>query len=418
MAKQRTMGPSSTLLSASAALAESKSSTPVLEAVAAGFGKAIKMVEEEQRLYQDKVNEYMGDLKTDIDFTTLEPSMEKEVRRALLEGKNEYSTLASELARLGDASDPRYQEIVDRMEGIRQEYSTMAAEITAYNQDKITTAQQIQNQEYSKGTDQLGRVSSVYGLDGTKPSVSISGGHLNFNVNGETISYAKMKKLPGVATQVADSILGVQVDLSKRGTPMTPEEKRRYARTIDDSLRNPDTLASILSDYPEELPFTDLREKLFELRASGNLDSAALDEIRTEVKNRLLNGYEEASARGVAAARKAKAAQANPTKPTDKPNDLRFGSTQEIESVYTEMNKLQTAKYGGEDVPNYITIPNKPNLQLRFVQDTDAQNDPGYWVWMGRSSASGAWKPLRQSDGSIDIIPDARDWYFAATGQI
>ena len=63
MAKKQQIGPSSSLLSASAALAESKSGTPVLEAVEEGFGKAIKMVEEEQQRIQDSVNEYMVILK-------------------------------------------------------------------------------------------------------------------------------------------------------------------------------------------------------------------------------------------------------------------------------------------------------------------------------------------------------------------
>lgn len=302
MAKQRTMGPSSSLLSASAALAESKSSTPVLEAVEQGFGRAIKMIEEEQQRIQDSVNKYMGDLKTDIDFTTLDPAMEKEVRRYLLDGKNEYASLANELARLDDASDPRYQEITDRMNEIQQGYSNLAAELGSYNQNKITTAEQIRNGEFSKGTDQLGRVSAVYGLDGTKPSMSIKEGHLNFNVNGETVEYYKMKSLPGVATGVAESILDVQVQLSQRGTPMTPEEKKRYARTIEDSLRNQDTLASILSDYPDELIFTDLQEQFFDLRSKGKLDAEALKEIRTQVKDRILQGYETANARGVEAA--------------------------------------------------------------------------------------------------------------------
>ena len=80
---------------------------------------------------------------------------------------------------------------------------------------------------------------------------------------------------------------------------MTPEEKKRYARTIEDSLRNQDTLASILSDYPDELIFTDLREEFFDLRSQGKLDAEALKNIRTQVKERILNGYETANARGV-----------------------------------------------------------------------------------------------------------------------
>ena len=369
MAKQRTMGPSSSLLSASAALAESKSSTPVLEAVEEGFGKAIKMIEEEQQRIQDKVNDYMGDLKTDIDFTTLDPTMEKEVRRYLLEGKNEYSGLASELARLDDASDPRYQQIVDRMSEIQQGYSNLAAELGSYNQNKITTAEQIRNGEFSKGTDQLGRVSSVYGLDGTKPSVSIKDGHLNFNVNGETVEYYKMKSLPGVATDVAKSILDVQVDLSQRGTPMTPEEKKRYARTIEDSLRNQDTLASILSDYPDELIFTDLQEQFFDLRQKGKLDAEALKEIRTQVKDRILKGYETANARGVEAAEEKARAQAARNGAA---GSKMSSSMQEKAAMW----KAATTAYQNH-LP--FTIENVAGKKVRFADPV--QTPKGEWVY-------------------------------------
>jgi len=420
MAKRQQIGTSSSLLSASAALAESKSSTPVLEAVSESFGAAIKMVEEEQQRIQDKVNDYMGDLKTDIDFTTLDPAMEKQVRSYLLEGKNEYSSLANELAKMNDASDPRYQEIVDKMSNIQKGYSNLAAELASYNQNKITTAEQIRNGEFSKGTDQLGRVSSIYGLDGTKPTMSIKDGHLSFNVNGETVDYYKMKNLPGVATKVADSILGTQVELSKRGTAMTPQEKNRFARTIEDSLRNQDTLASILSDYPDELPFDDLREQFFDLRQQGKLDAEALKEIRTQVKERILKGYDEASALGVRNA-KDKKASSSTSLSAGSPNDKRFKTIGEIENTYTEMTAVQNAIIGGKDAPRYVSIPNKPNLQLRFVQKKDSngepiQNDPGYWVWMGRTGSTGDWKPLMQSDGSVDLIPNARDWYLNTTG--
>lgn len=297
MAKQKT----SSLLEASAALAESKSSTPVLNAVSEGFGKAIKMVEEEQQRIQDTVNDYMGDLKTDIDFTTLDPAMEKQVRNYLLDGKQEYSKMANELAKIKDASDPRYQELVDGMNEIQQGYSTLAGELTSYNQNKITTADQVRSGLFSKGTDQLGRITSVYGLDGTKPAISIDKGHLNFAIGGENIEYAKMKALPGIATEAAGTILDAQVEFSKRGTPITPQEKSRYARTIEDTLRDQNTLASILSDYPDELPLGDLQDKFFTLRKDGKLDAAALTDIRREVKDRILKGYEEASSIGVKA---------------------------------------------------------------------------------------------------------------------
>ena len=370
MAKTRQIGPSSSLLTASAALAESKSSTPVLETVAQEFGKAIKMVEEEQQRVQDKVNDYMGDLKTDIDFTTLEPSMEKGVRSYLLEGKNEYSNLANELARLDDASDPRYQEIVDKMSNIQQGYSNLAAELASYNQNKITTAEQIRNGEFSKGTDQLGRVSSIYGLDGTKPSMSIKDGHLSFNVNGETVDYYKMKNLPGVATKVADSILGTQVELSKRGTAITPQEKNRFARTIEDSLRNQDTLASILSDYPDELPFNDLQEQFFDLRQKGKLDAEALKEIRTQVKDRILKGYDDASALGVRSAEQ---------RARDKASSGRGGSGGKMSSSMQEkaaMWKAATSAYQNH-LP--FTIENVAGEKIRFADPV--QTPKGEWVY-------------------------------------
>ena len=150
MAKQNASG---TLMQASANLAASQAPADLATAFGSGFGMVVTEVEKENQKIQDEVNQYMGDLKTDIDFTTLDPEMEKAMRGYLVTAKNEYADLANTIARLDDASSPEYQKAVDRMNDIQREFSTLSAESSAYVQNRVTNADLLKGGAFSKGAD-------------------------------------------------------------------------------------------------------------------------------------------------------------------------------------------------------------------------------------------------------------------------
>ena len=297
MAKQNASG---TLMQASANLAASQAPADLATAFGSGFGMVVTEVEKENQKIQDEVNQYMGDLKTDIDFTTLDPEMEKAMRGYLVTAKNEYADLANTIARLDDASSPEYQKAVDRMNDIQREFSTLSAESSAYVQNRVTNADLLKEGAFSKGADPklTGTVASVYGLAGDKAKPSVVNGKLVFNVGGEEVKYADLKNIPGQATELADAILSKQAELSTQGRLLSPQERDYMGSQMTAAFKDPNALASILTDYEKQFPYSTTKEKFFKLRSEGKLDTAALQEISNEVIESIMTGYDEASAYG------------------------------------------------------------------------------------------------------------------------
>ena len=297
MAKQNA---SDTLMQASANLAASQAPADLATAFSSGFGAVVTEVEKENQKIQDAVNQYMGDLKTDIDFTTLDPEMEKAMRGYLVTAKNEYADLANTIARLDDASSPEYQKAVDRMNDIQREFSTLSAESKAYVQNRVTNADLLKGGAFSKGADPklTGTVASVYGLAGDKAKPSVVNGKLVFNVGGEEVKYADLKNIPGQATELADAILSKQAQLSAQGRLLSPQEREYMGSQMTAAFKDPNALASILTDYEKQFPYSTTKEKFFKLRSEGKLDTEALQEISNEVIESIMTGYDEASAYG------------------------------------------------------------------------------------------------------------------------
>jgi hypothetical protein len=77
------------------------------------------------------------------------------------------------------------------MNQIQREFSTLAGELSSYNQEKINTATNFDANAYSKGVANKDLIvhKNIYGLSeaGMAP-VSIQNGHLNFNVDNELSS--------------------------------------------------------------------------------------------------------------------------------------------------------------------------------------------------------------------------------------
>lgn len=360
MAKQNE---NSTLLQASAALAKSKAPADIAGTIVRKATAIYEVVEAENRRIQDEVNQFMGDLKTDIDFSTLDPDMEKATREYLMTDKNEYANLANKIARLDDASSPEYQKTVDRMNEIQRGFTNLAGELQAYNQNKVTTADMLSSGGFSIGTDpaELKKQQLIYGLGGEKAKFSIDkGGKLNFNVNGETVEFSKLKGIPQPQDELVDGILSTQDELSKRGTAITEYEKRNLGFSLDKSFKDPNALASVLSDYKVTagFEFEDLQEEFFNLRKEGKLTASETARIGNEVKNRIFNAFDEASVKGVEARRRASASATNAAG-----GNRMSASMQELKAQWDNATK---AYAGGKS----FTLPTPEGSFMRFADPT------------------------------------------------
>ena len=136
------------LIAAAGALAKSQMPVDIAGEFMKTFMPAVQKAEKQRQAVQNEVAGYMANLKSDIDFTSLTPEMEKEVRRYLTESRNEYNELANMVARIDDHSSEEYQNGINRMNDIQREFATLAGELTTYNQEKVNTADMFNQHTY------------------------------------------------------------------------------------------------------------------------------------------------------------------------------------------------------------------------------------------------------------------------------
>lgn len=309
------------ILAASAKLAQSQIPTDVAGEFMKTFSAGVEAYEKERAAIQNEVATYMGSLKTDVDFTSLSPEMEKATRSFLTQGKNEFNELANKVARIKDPSSEEYQNAVDRMNEIQREFTTLAGELSSYNQEKINTAANFDAHAYSKGVANKDLMvhKNIYGLSeaGMAP-VSIQKGHLNFNVNGELVRYDKVQAL-AMPSEIPVKIVENAATFSGYNRALTEQEINAQSIYLDESLKDSTTLASVLFDYQTELPFPEIQKEFLEARENGTLEEK-LPDLIARTKNIILTGFQDAALEGKAAY---DARTATPDSPNnDTPNAL------------------------------------------------------------------------------------------------
>ena len=309
------------ILAASAKLAQSQIPTDVAGEFMKTFSAGVEAYEKEKAGIQNEVATYMRSLKTDIDFTSLSPEMEKATRSFLTQGKNEFNELANKVARIKDPSSEEYQNAVDRMNEIQREFTTLAGELSSYNQEKINTASNFDANAYSKGVANKDLIvhKNIYGLSETGMSpVSIQNGHLNFNVDGELVRYDKVQAL-AMPSEIPVKIVENAATFSGYNRALTEQEINAQSIYLDESLKDSTTLASVLFDYQTELPFPEIQKEFLEARENGTLEEK-LPDLIARTKNIILTGFQDAALEGKAAY---DARTATPDSPNnDTPNAL------------------------------------------------------------------------------------------------
>ena len=304
------------ILAASAKLAQSQIPTDVAGEFVKTFSAGVEAFEKERAGIQNEVATYMRSLKTDIDFTSLSPEMEKATRSFLTQGKNEFNELANKVARIKDPSSEEYQNAVDRMNEIQREFSTLAGELSSYNQEKINTAANFDANAYSKGVANKDLIvhKNIYGLSeaGMAP-VSIQKGHLNFNVDGELVRYDKVQGL-AMPSEIPVKIVENAATFSGYNRALTRQEINAQSIYLDESLKDSATLASVLFDYQTELPFPEIQKEFLDARNNGTLEEK-LPDLIARTKDLILTGYQDAALEGEAAYD----ARTNDDNPSDAP---------------------------------------------------------------------------------------------------
>jgi hypothetical protein len=305
------------LIAASASLAKSQIPVDLAGEFMKTFGEATKKFEADRQAIISTVSDYMGRLKTDIDFTSMAPAMETEVRGFLTNRKNEYAELANQVAKLKDPSSKEYQTAVDRMNDIQREFQILSKELATYNQQKVDFAADFkdpQNAFSGANSDaDLAAYRDIYGLseNGVAP-VIIDNGHLQFNVGGKIKRYDSMEDLlrpdntPLIIAEQAANYSGLNREI-------TQKELDFESAQLDTLFKNNKSFASLIFDAPKELELFEIREEYIKAREEGKLEEL-LPELKNRAKDIIINGYKDT-------ALESKAAYDARTATIDSPND-------------------------------------------------------------------------------------------------
>lgn len=377
------------ILAASAKLAQSQIPIDVAGEFMKTFSAGVEAYEKERAGIQNEVATYMSSLKTDIDFTSLAPEMEKATRSFLTQGKNEFNELANKVARIKDPSSEEYQNAVDRMNEIQREFTTLAGELSSYNQEKINTAANFKAHAYSKGVANKDLIvhKNIYGLSeaGMAP-VSIQKGHLNFNVDGELVRYDKVQAL-AMPSEIPVKIVENAATFSGYNRALTRQEINAQSIYLDESLKDSTTLASVLFDYQAELPFPEIQKEFLEARENGTLEEK-LPDLIARTKDIILTGFQDAALEGKAAYD----ARTDKDDNNDTPSPRGATETLTNQSWIRDVNKLAKAKVATETrAPNgdyVIIIPKGVEFEgfqakepmMRIVGGVDKDGNPIYQV--------------------------------------
>ena len=206
---------------------------------------------ERKQATKSRVNGYIENLKSDIDLDGLSPEQTSAMRGFLVSQRGIYANAANEIAKIDDASSPEYQHYADIMNGVNRSFVNLSEEVKSYKDAKRGFAETHQADLYSNAASgsEIQTAASLYGLDPEVPaSFSVGeGGHIMFEVNGESQSYKDYKEPMMKDYKTMNSLLTTTNNLYSAGQKLNDTKIQLIGSQVEGMLSDPNTLKSILA---------------------------------------------------------------------------------------------------------------------------------------------------------------------------
>tara|TARA_R110000803_G_scaffold205665_1_gene272506 strand:+ start:61 stop:1374 length:1314 start_codon:yes stop_codon:yes gene_type:complete len=270
---------------------------------------------------QNRVNSFMNNLKTDMDFTSFSPEETKTIRNALVSSRTRYANAAMQASRLDDTTSPEYMGYVDIMQEENNTFKNMASQLDAYKKGKVDYATNQLEGLYSDGNGEANaNAAKIYGFadideDGvadkgvSAPFKILARGNLGFDLDGQEVTYNNMPQPFLKDTQFLNT-LNAKVESAYNagigGKNNNPYAIKSYKQELETSLQNEDRLKSIIFDFPAEADLKDIGVAL----DNNEID---LPTARQKVIDNLVKAREDAYTQG----KKQYDVKQNKTKPTN-----------------------------------------------------------------------------------------------------
>jgi hypothetical protein len=236
---------------------------------------------QEKAAIKNRTANFINRLNSTVDVTNLDGAQQQAVTNFLVEGRNEYASLAGQVAKM-DPDSGGYMDAVSRMNDIQMSFQTLAGNIKTYKKDRVSFLEDFDNGMLSEGNEvnTLGEISNIY-TEGSNFSVSAGGGLQFFDeTTGLSKNYSDIQKPFLKDFAAADAIMQMNESLYSSGKSLTGARRNMIEQKLKNliSKGGRDTLMSLASDdfiMEGGLGFQD--PMLFEPENQDALKQAVLD---------------------------------------------------------------------------------------------------------------------------------------------
>tara|TARA_R110002072_G_scaffold250989_2_gene409798 strand:- start:1197 stop:2336 length:1140 start_codon:yes stop_codon:yes gene_type:complete len=333
-------------------------------------------IEEDKRKQatQARVNKYIDNLKSNIDLDGLSPEQTSAMRGFLVSQRGIYANAASEIAKIEDATSPEYQQYADIMNEVNRSFVTLSEEVKSYKDAKTGYVETHQADLYSNAASgsEIQTAASLYGLDPEMPAAfSVgNGGHIMFEVNGESQSYKDYKEPMLKDYKTMNSLLSTTNSIYSAGQRLDGTKLQLIGAQVENMLANPNTIKSILAG--------DFKGAGIDLSGIAyNPEDVA--GTRVQVKDAIVSALESVANEGYAEKERKRAERNN--------SNSKVADPSKTDKIYSQIDT--EAKNG-----TYNLIPVTQNQQLVWSPEQNA------YISMVRSSQSSPWKAETNADGN------------------
>ena len=260
------------------------------------FEKTFKNEIDKKKAINDRIFKYQDELEYKGNNTGLTDVQKAKVNNFLVTQRKLYADAANEIVKIKDPQDPKYTELRDKMNSIRNSFANLAGQVEKYKESKMQFLTDHHEGLISDGNDldTLDFASKVF-TDGGDINVS-ENGELQFlnDSNNQFVSLGSIKKPFLKDKDGGTEITKLANAAYKAGLPLTGQRET----VVKDQLRailikkGPESLKSLLSDgliggkinVDPELMKPENEDKLLEF---------ALDKYMTGIKASAQQGYDE-----------------------------------------------------------------------------------------------------------------------------
>ncbi len=236
---------------------------------------------QEKAAINNRTANFINKLNSTVDVTNLDGAQQQAVTDFLVEGRNEYASLAGQVAKM-DPDSGGYMDAVSRMNDIQMSFQTLAGNINMYKKDRVSFLEDFDNGMLSEGNEvnTLGEISNIY-TEGSNFSVSAGGGLQFFDeATGLSKNYSDIQKPFLKDFGAADSIMKMNESLYSSGKSLTGARRNMIEQKLKNliSKGGRDTLMSLASDdFIMEGGLGLMDPMLFEPENQDALKQAVLD---------------------------------------------------------------------------------------------------------------------------------------------